>query len=51
MVLESFIFSGIKATIFGDKKDKDIVFVPYLTVFDFWGMIHYTFLNPMALFR
>ena len=31
--LESFIFCGIKAQIFGHKKD--IVSVPYLTVFGF----------------
>ena len=43
------IFCGIKAQIFGDKKN--IVSVPYITVFGFLAYNSYAFLNYMVLFR
>ena len=42
-MLESFIFFGMKAQVFGDKKT--IVYVPYLAVFGFLAYNHYACRN------
>ena len=47
--LESIIFYGIKAQIYGDKKN--VVSVSYITIFGFLAYNSLRILNHMTLFR